>query len=122
MKKIKVRFNNVWDDDGVCEDYEIFIFYIPDELDVDIEKEVDILYECYIILNDYDCDDEENLTEILHDYYDVTVEDLNIAIHTLNNGDSGLIAERIAIFISEKYPGVTYEVPDCSCDLVIDID
>ena len=122
MKEIKVKFNNIWDDYGDCDEYEIIIFSIPKEMNIDISNETQILDACYNILNDYDCDDQEELIEAFNDYSNVTENDLDLARKILDNGNMGLIASRIADFISEKYPDVTWKMPDYSCDLEININ
>ena len=122
MKEIKVRFNNVWDDYGDCDEYEIVIFRMPKDMNIDIQKETDILDDCHTILNDYDYENEDELSEAFEDFDNVTRGDFDIAKEILENEDTGLIASRIADFISAKYPDVTWTTPDYSCDLEIDIN
>ena len=122
MKQIKVKFNNVWDDYGDCDPYEIIIFNVPEDLNIDIRKETKILNDCYDMLNDYECADEKELAEALIMYPDVTEKDLEDAKKVLGeDGGMGPIASRIADFIQERYPNVSWEFPDNKCDLEIDI-
>lgn len=118
MKEIKVKFKNIWDNSFDFDKCEIIIFKMPKEMNIDVKKETKILDMCHIALTEYDCNDEEELTEALQDY-DITKSDLEIAKIVLADGDYGVIASRIADFISKKYPNTTWE--HIHCDVEVDI-
>lgn len=119
MKELTVRFNNLWNEDD-DESYEIIIFKMPSDIDIDIRKETTILDHCHDIFDCYDIEDKEELAEAMHDY-GVTEKEMEIANDVLEGGECGVTASRIAEFIEKKYPSVTWEVYTFSCDLEIDI-
>ena len=125
MKSVTVKFNNVWDEYGDVEEYEILVFNIPDGVEVDIENETGVLHACSEAFECYDMEDEESVEGFYEDYPSVTSADLEIAKDVLEYdgcGASGLTASRIADFISKKYSGVDYVTLNPNYDLEIDID
>lgn len=108
MKEVKVKFYNCWDYNRDCEEFEIITFKMPKKLNIDIRNELKILDNCHSILTEYDLEDAEDLAEAFHDY-DVAESDLEIAKEVLDDGNYGVIPTRLADFIKEKYPEITWD-------------
>ena len=119
-----VKFNNVWDDFGDGDAFELWIFHIPVDLDIDIKKEVDILYNCQMVFEDCDFDDVNAVNEYCKEN-NISLKDIEFAKAALDfDGEncSGVTTSRFSTFISIKYPDITYECYNASYDVEIDLD
>ena len=122
--KYLVKFNNVWDDYGDGDAFELWMFYIPADLDVDIKKEIDTLYSCQMAFEDCDFDDVNAVNEYCKEN-NISLKDLEFAKAALDfdgNSCAGVTAFRFSTFISIKYPEVTYECYNANYDIEIDLN
>lgn len=123
-KRLTVKFSEINYQTGNAEWYEIIIFSIPNELEIDIRKESEIFSSCDSIINDYDCESENDLAQAFEEYEGVTEKDLKIAKDIIDYDrivSAGLTAKMYATFIKEKYPETDWYVPNLKCDLEVQI-